>query len=192
LTERWGAVAFGGLAKLWDDDLEALITEDLYYSVGAGIRFMINTDQKINFRIDAAVGNGDNKGIYVGIPGSILMYQWERGAWEFRPYVRFRWKSADFNNRYYGLDREDPGSAVDTQIAADIRFHVWRNLYLLARGSILFLDSDTRDISFVDDSTQAEGFFGVGFFNDKKNPVDTLASKPIFVWHTDGDRIQFE
>jgi outer membrane protein assembly factor BamA len=67
LTERWGAVAFGGLAKLWDDDLEDLITEDLYYSVGAGIRFMINTDQKINFRIDAAVGNGDNKGIYVGI-----------------------------------------------------------------------------------------------------------------------------
>jgi hypothetical protein len=66
-TERWGAVVFGGLDKLWDDDLEALITEDLYYSVGAGIRFMINTDQKINFRIDAAVGNGDNKGIYVGI-----------------------------------------------------------------------------------------------------------------------------
>jgi outer membrane protein assembly factor BamA len=67
LTERWGAVAFGGLAKLWDDDLEALITEDLYYSIGAGIRFMLNTDQKINFRIDAAVGNGDNKGVYVGI-----------------------------------------------------------------------------------------------------------------------------
>ena len=66
-TERWGAVAFGGLSKLWDDDLEALITEDIYYNGGAGIRFMINTDQKINFRIDAAVGNGDNKGIYVGI-----------------------------------------------------------------------------------------------------------------------------
>jgi hypothetical protein len=59
--------AVGGLAKLWDDDLADLITEDLYYSVGAGIRFMINTDQKINFRIDAAAGNGDNKGICVGI-----------------------------------------------------------------------------------------------------------------------------
>ena len=105
-------------------------------------------------------------------------FEWERGAWEFRPHVRFRWKSADFNNRYYGLEREGPGSAIDAQIAADIRFHVWRNLYLLARGSILFLDSDTRDISFVDDSTQAEGFVGLGFFNDKKNPVDTLASKP--------------
>lgn len=67
ITERWGAVAFGGLSKLWDDDLQALITEDIYYSGGVGIRFMLNTDQKINFRVDAAVGNGDNKGIYVGI-----------------------------------------------------------------------------------------------------------------------------
>ena len=66
-AERWGAVAFGGLSKLWDDDLQALITEDVYYSGGIGIRYMINTDQKINFRIDAAVGNGDNEGIYVGI-----------------------------------------------------------------------------------------------------------------------------
>lgn len=102
----------------------------------------------------------------------------ERGVWNFKTYARFRWKSADFNDRYYGLEREAPGSAADTQIAADIRFHVWRNLYLLARGSILFLDSDTRDISFVDDSTQAEGFLGIGIFNDKKNPADTLASKP--------------
>lgn len=67
MTERWGVVAFGGLARLWDDDLEALITEDIYYSGGIGIRFMLNTDQKINFRIDAAVGNGDNYGVYVGI-----------------------------------------------------------------------------------------------------------------------------
>jgi outer membrane protein assembly factor BamA len=66
-AERWGAVGFGGLAKLWDDDLKALITEDVYYSGGVGLRFMLNTDQKINFRIDAAVGNGDNSGIYVGI-----------------------------------------------------------------------------------------------------------------------------
>jgi outer membrane protein len=127
------------------------------------------------FRMDVEVLSDQSGRFYANLtPG----FEWERGAWEFRPYVRFRWKSADFNNRYYGLEREDPGSAVDTQIAADIRFHVWRNLYLLARGSILFLDSDTRDISFVDDSTQAEGFLGVGFFNDKKNPVDTLASKP--------------
>jgi len=102
----------------------------------------------------------------------------DRGPWDLRTYARFRWKSADFNNRYYGLEIEDVGSAIDAQIAVDTRFHVWRNLYLLARGSILFLDSDTRDISFIDDSTQAEAFLGFGFFNDKKNPVDTLASKP--------------
>jgi hypothetical protein len=44
-----------------------LITKDIYYSGGVGIRYMINTDQKLNLRVDVAVGNGDNKGIYVGI-----------------------------------------------------------------------------------------------------------------------------
>ena len=105
-----------------------------------------------------------------------LEFGW--GALEFRPHVRFRWKSANFNDRYYGLEREEPGSAVDAQIAADVRFHVWRNLYLLARGSLLFLDADTRDVSFINDGTQGEAFLGIGFFNDKKNPVDRLASKP--------------
>lgn len=66
-TEKIGFVAFGGLAKLWDDELEELITKDLYYSGGVGFRYMLNSDQKINFRIDAAIGNGDNEGIYVGI-----------------------------------------------------------------------------------------------------------------------------
>ncbi|WP_319524525.1 BamA/TamA family outer membrane protein [uncultured Desulfosarcina sp.] len=66
-TGKIGFVAFGGLAKLWDDELEELITEDLYYSGGVGFRYMLNTDQKINFRIDAAIGNDNNEGIYVGI-----------------------------------------------------------------------------------------------------------------------------
>jgi len=102
----------------------------------------------------------------------------ERGSWDFKTVARFRWKSADFNNRYYGLGRENPGSAIDAQIGADIRFHVYRNLYLLGRASLLMIDSDTRDISFIDDSTQVEAFLGIGFFNDKNNPVDTLASRP--------------
>lgn len=66
-AEKIGFVAFAGLAKLWDDELEDLITEDLYYSGGVGFRYMLNTDQKINFRIDAAIGNDNNEGIYVGI-----------------------------------------------------------------------------------------------------------------------------
>ena len=66
-TDKMGAVAFAGLAKLWDDDLEDLITEDLYYSGGIGFRYMLNTDQKINFRIDVAIGNDNNEGVYVGI-----------------------------------------------------------------------------------------------------------------------------
>lgn len=64
---RWGVVLFGGIAKLWDDDTKEIIQEDYYYSGGLGLRFMINTEQRVNFRIDFALANGDNQGFYVGI-----------------------------------------------------------------------------------------------------------------------------
>ena len=64
---RWGVVVFGGIAKLWDDDTREIIREDYYYSGGVGLRFMINTKERINFRVDFAIGNGDNQGFYMGI-----------------------------------------------------------------------------------------------------------------------------
>ena len=64
---RWGVVLFGGIAKLWDDDTKEIIQEEYYYSGGLGLRFMINTEQRINFRVDFALANGDNQGFYVGI-----------------------------------------------------------------------------------------------------------------------------
>lgn len=127
------------------------------------------------FHTDFEVLSDQSGRFYANLTPSLEI---ERGALEFRPFVRFRWKSADFNNRYYGLAKEEPGSAMDAQIAAEIRYHVFRNLYLLGRASLLILDSDTRNVSFIDKSTQGEAFLGIGFFNDKKNPVDTLVSKP--------------
>lgn len=127
------------------------------------------------FHTDFEVLSDQNGHIHANLTPS---FEFERGDWDFRPYVRFRWKSADFNNRYYGLGRENPGSAVDVLLSTDIRYHVYRNLYLLGQVSLRMLDSDTRDVSFVKRSTQGEAFFGFGFFDDKKRPVDTLDSKP--------------
>jgi len=127
------------------------------------------------FRTDFEVLSDQSGRFYANLT-PVLTF--ESGAWDFKSYARFRWKSADFNNRYYGLEIEDVGSAIDAQIAADIRCQIYKNLYLLGRASLLIIDSDTRDVSFIDESTQAEVFLGIGFFNDKKNPVDTLVSKP--------------
>jgi len=127
------------------------------------------------FHTDFEVLSDQNGRIHANLTPS---FEFERGDWDFRPYVRFRWKSAEFNNRYYGLEREDPGSAIDVLLSTDIRYHVYRNLYLMGQVSLRMLDSDTRDVSFVKRSTQGEAFLGFGFFNDKKRHVDTLDAKP--------------
>jgi outer membrane protein len=127
------------------------------------------------FHTDFEVLSDQSGRIYANLTPS---FEFERGDWDLRSYVRFRWKSAEFNDRYYGLERETPGSAIDALLAAEIRYHIWRNLYLLGQVSLRILDSDTQDVSFVKRSTQETAFLGIGFFNDKKRPVDTLKSKP--------------
>ena len=127
------------------------------------------------FHTDFEVLSDQNGRIHANLTPS---FEFERGDWDFRPYVRFRWKSAEFNNRYYGLERETPGSAIDVLLSTEIRYHVYRNLYLLGMASLRIFDSDTRDVSFVKRSTQGTAFLGIGFFDDKKRPIDTLDSKP--------------
>ena len=105
-------------------------------------------------------------------------FEFESGRWDLKPYMRIRWKSADFNNRYYGLDIESPGSGVDFKFGTDISYHVWSNLYLIGAAGLTVLDSDTKDTQIVTQSTLTEAYFGFGFFNDKKKPVNKLKSRP--------------
>lgn len=110
---------------------------------------------------------------------AVPTFEFESGNWEIKPYVRLRWKSAGFNNRYYGLGIESPGSAFDLMAGADLRYHVYRNLYLVGQATLTMLDSSTSNLEFIKRSSQGTLFFGVGFFNDKKKPAGrTLKSKP--------------
>lgn len=109
----------------------------------------------------------------------VANFPFETVKWEFTPFLQLRWKSADFNNAYYGLDIEKPGSAVDYTAGAQARLHVISNLYLLGRAEVTFLDQRTRDLEFVDKSVLSSIFVGFGFFNDKKKPrIAHLQSKP--------------
>ncbi len=66
--KKWGMVGFAGLAKLWDNDLaQEKILEDLYYSAGAGVRYLLSEEDGVNSRIDISAGNDDNLGFYIGI-----------------------------------------------------------------------------------------------------------------------------
>ena len=51
------------------------------------------------FHTDFEVLSDQSGRIYANLTPS---FEFERGDWDLRSYVRFRWKSAEFNDRYYG------------------------------------------------------------------------------------------
>ena len=106
-----------------------------------------------------------------------LRYIYEAGRWDVQPYGRLRWKSSGFNNLYYGLGIDEPGSAIDLSIGVEAKVQIYKELHLIGRVAVTRLDDDTYNASTIAERTHVESFLGVGFFNDKNRPVSRLKSK---------------
>lgn len=94
-------------------------------------------------------------------------------AW-FEPYIGLRLKSAAFNNRYFGLAREDLGAGVDAQARVEGRLHMFGNLFLIGRVGGYYLNRETRESPLIKDEVGWEAFAGVAFSNDpgrERKPV---------------------
>ena len=119
-------------------------------------------------------------------------YHWDSGRWDLFPFAKLRWKSSEFNDTYYGLNRVQIGSAIDSIFGAEVRFHIIQNLYIIGKASVTLLDNDTYQSEFVDKRTQNDLYLGVAFFNDKTiKSRRTLKSKPYIRlahgWATESD-----
>ena len=156
------------------------------FDVGGKLSYFFDND--INASLELM---SDDDGRYYSSLGA--GYFWESGPWELFPYATLRLKSADFNDRYFGLDGysdpDDPkqefdneiGSGIDLTLGSEIRYHVVSNLYLLGRAQLTALDKDTSDSSTIDGDTYGEVYLGVAFFNDKtKKKSSPLKAKPYF------------
>jgi len=64
LIGRFGLAVFGGMSSL-SAAVDNLISEDLKWNGGAGIRFLIDRKNPVNLRIDFALGEGGNRGFYI-------------------------------------------------------------------------------------------------------------------------------
>jgi outer membrane protein assembly factor BamA len=62
-TKRLGGAVFAGLGALWENSLGS---DDLYPSCGVGLRFRLQEENKVSFRIDYALGEDDQDGWYMG------------------------------------------------------------------------------------------------------------------------------
>ena len=63
---RFGFVAFAGAGDV-TNELPNFELSEMKYSVGGGLRFLFNKEQKVNLRADFGYGSGGNHAIYFGI-----------------------------------------------------------------------------------------------------------------------------
>ena len=152
--------------------------------VGGEVRYFFDNNFEASLELMT-----DNHSRYYSSLGA--RYYWESGPWELFPYASLRFKSADFNDRYYGLDgysnpndsSEDLGNKIgdgfDLTLGSEIRYHVISNLYLLGRAQLTMLDEDTSDSPTIEDEVYGEFYAGIAFFNDKtKKKSSRLDTKP--------------
>ena len=65
---RFGMVAFAGTGTVWgNEEEEEEFEKDWLPSAGLGLRYMISTEKRVNFRVDYAWGVNGNEGFYIGV-----------------------------------------------------------------------------------------------------------------------------
>jgi len=139
-----------------------------------GLRYRYKKSDYLDFDIE--IMNDLHERNYVNFASK---FHWDAGDWDIKPYINLRWKSRKFNNYYFGLDSESPGSDFDLSIATRIRYHVHSNLYLLGQATFTMYGSDTYNSTTVNRPNQSEIFLGFGFFKDKnREQYRYLKSKP--------------
>ena len=65
--KRLGAVGFAGISELYNGSLGNIDSDTFYPSAGLGLRYILNEENKMNFRFDYAWGSQDERGFYIGI-----------------------------------------------------------------------------------------------------------------------------
>ncbi|MCW8936103.1 MAG: MipA/OmpV family protein [Gammaproteobacteria bacterium] len=143
---------------------------------------------KYNFEANFEILNDQDHRYYTSLN---TRYLWKSASWELFPYADLRFKSADFNDYYYGLDGfSEPGnpsstlnnkigSAFDMTVGSELRYHVTSNFYLLGRAQYTALDSKTRNSISIENSSFGEIYMGIAFFNDRSSKkVSSLKAKP--------------
>lgn len=131
--------------------------------VGFQLRYKIKNNQFF----DLEAMNDLHGRLYSDLRYSV---HFENGSFEYKPYAQLQWNTSKYNTYYYGLNQEDISSGFDALIGVDARYHVWSNLYLLAKAQARFLGDNAKQSMYIEDDIEGELYLGFGFFNDKNKP----------------------
>ena len=85
---------------------------------------------------------------------------------DLSPFLNLRYKSSEFNDCYFGLDREALGRGFDLSAGLEGRFHLRKNIYLLGKCQTTWLADDPERISLQDRNWIHEFFLGLAIMNE--------------------------
>ncbi len=157
-------------------------------SLDAGVQIKYRLADNLETNIELLSDNDSR--VYSAVDAR---YRWQSGSWQLLPYATLRFKSARFNDYYYGLDGfidpDNPannidnkiGNGLDLTIGSEVRYHVSNNFYLLGAAQLTTLDRNTRNPASIKNATVGEVYFGIAIFNNKtKTKSPSLKAKPYF------------
>lgn len=181
----------GGGAHLYQtDDWEFNAMARLrFFDVPAEVQSIVQGDT-IDLGLNIRKIFSENKYLEMGLysdlegnPYADISQSWyfQNGSWDFQPQISARYKSADFNSRYYSLTAltdENIGAGIELKGGIDARYHVANNFYLLAGVHGTLLDENAYQSSTIDQRWQSELYLGFSFTNDKtKAKKSSLTNK---------------
>nr|WP_320194289.1 MipA/OmpV family protein [uncultured Desulfobacter sp.] len=160
-----GRLRFFDIPKVYQN----LIQED---TVDFGFRFRFEPFD--HFHADTEFMTDDRFRWHANIK---MSYDFSYQRFDLSPFAILRFKSSRFNDYYFGLDRNQPGSGTDFSLGFRARFHVWRNLYLIGKVQTTWLEQNVRDLEYIDEDRVSEFYLGAAFMTpkdrDKKSSIST-------------------
>ena len=142
------------------------------YDIGLRYQANITTDLDIDLELlnDASGRNHINLTTH---------YNWQQGNWYLNPSVTLRYKNTKYNNFYYGLGIDSPGSDIDIVLGSQIRYKLFDDIYLFGQVSLTQFGSDTYQVSVIDTPNQTDILLGIGYLEDnRKKKPRFLKAKP--------------
>ena len=105
----------------------------------------------------------------------------------YYPYIGLRFKSSEFNSKYYGFDQEYIPGGMELRGHLEGRYHVISNLYLIGRLGGTILDSNARKSSFVQESSTWDVYAGIAFFENPDKPRNAHLRNNAYIRLAHGD-----
>lgn len=171
-SEKWQLNALGRFRYFDVPSEYTNITKQNSLDLGLQLRYRLTP----GINLDTELFNDQEGRYHANLTGT---YNWKAGDWQISPFATLRYKDASFNNYYYGLGIDEPGSAFDLSLGAKARYNFYGNFYLSGSARLTTLDDKTYNASVIDSRTETEYYLGVGYLSDLQGKsTSKLDSKP--------------